>query len=453
MGALELRNYEETTGLTEAKGDAGSSALNTEGGLTWDKIPHGYVEMTFVKETATGRGRNEKFIMEDLKNGTMKLTEGRIGITVGRYKPRVSYRPISEWDMVYQSRVSRGYLATSTHKMERVEVRKGGNGDGQNYAPVNDPKVQSFVEELMRYQKQMFDASYTVKVDNISDEMIALGEKILKEIASGQDGMSLAEFNNKLKLLFAVIPRRMDKLSEHLARHKADFAGIVADEQDLFDIMVSQVRSAGNRKAQEKTALEANGITMRQVTEDEEGFIKNLLGNNAGKYVEAYRVCNEKTEQDFSDFADIFGLEDGDGIAHLFHGTRNENVWSILTTGLKNRPPKDAVITGKAYGMGTYFAPDAIKSLGYTSRIGFKWANGTCSCGFLLICKVAVGTEDTWYDGHLGCDWSLNAEKLEQIAPGALCTWAKARYSGFRMDEVIVYQDAQSTIEYIVKMG
>ena len=191
---------------------------------------------------------------------------------------------------------------------------------------------------------------------------------------------------------------------------------------------------------------------MRQVTEDEEGFIKKLLGNNAGKYVEAYRASNGKTEQDFSDFADIFGLGDGDGIAHLFHGTRNENVWSILTTGLKNRPPKDAVITGKAYGMGTYFAPDAIKSLGYTSRIGSKWAGGTSSCGFLLICKVAVGTEDTWYDGHLGCDWFLNAEKLEQIAPGALCTWAKSRYSGFRMDEVIVYQDAQSTVEYIVKM-
>ena len=245
----------------------------------------------------------------------------------------------------------------------------------------------------------------------------------------------------------------MDKLSEHLAKHKTDFAGIVADEQDLFDIMVSQVRSSGNHVAREKTALEANGITMRIVTGDEEKFIKKLLGDNAGKYVEAYRVSNKKTEEEFEGFAELFGLEAGNGIVHLFHGTRNENVWSILTTGLKNRPPKDAVLTGKAYGIGTYFAPDAIKSLGYTSRIGSKWANGTCRCGFLLICKVAVGNEDTYYDGHLGCDHSLDAEKLEQIAPGALCTWAKSKYSGFRMDEVIVYQDAQSTIEYIVKMG
>lgn len=427
----------------------------TEGADTLGKgndIPRGYVEMTYVKETATGRGRNEKFIMEDMKDGTMKLTEGRIGITVGRHKPRISYRPVSDWDMVYQFRIARGYLATSTHKLGKVEVRKGKADGSLDYAPAKDPKVQAFIEELAMYQKQMFDESYTVRVDNISDEMIAMGEKILKEIAYGHDAMSLAEFNNKLKLLYAVIPRRMDKLSEHLAKHKTDFAGIVSDEQDLFDIMVSQVRSAGD-KTYGKSILEANGMTMRQVTDEEESFIRKLLRDNAGKYLEAYRVTNGKTEEAFNDFTELFGLEDGDGIAHLFHGTRNENVWSILTSGLKNRPPKDAVITGKAYGMGTYFAPDAIKSLGYTSRIGSKWANGTCSCGFLLICKVAVGPEDTYYDGHLGCDRTLNAEKLERIAPGALCTWAKAQYSGFWMDEVIVYQDCQSTIEYVVRMG
>lgn len=418
-------------------------------------IPHGYVEMTFVKETATGRGRNELFIMEDMGNGTVRLTEGRVGITVGRYKPHVSYRPISDWDSIYLSRVVRGYLATKTKKMDKVEVRKGKSTDvkdGLEYAPIEDGKVQAFVEELGRFAKKVFDTSYTVRVDNISNEMIALGEKIVKELASGYWDMSLAEFNNKLKLLFAVIPRRMDKLSEHLAKHKEDFAGIVSDEQDLFDIMVSQVRSLNTPKACGQTILEANGISMRQVTRDEESFLKALLKENAGRYQEAYRVSNSQTEAEFSDFTELFGLEDGDGVAHLFHGTRNENVWSILTTGIKNRPPKDTVITGKAYGMGSYFAINAQKSLGYTSRRGSKWAHGNSGCGFLLVCKVAIGQTGTYYDGHLGCDWTLNAEKLEQIVPGALCTWAKARYSGFRMDEIIVYQDCQSTVEYVIRM-
>lgn len=419
-----------------------------------EEIPREYVEMTFVKETATGRGRNEIFIMENMHNGTMKITEGRIGITVGRYKPKVTFRPISDWDNVYQFRIGRGYMATKTKKMEKVEVKKGLSGNSNDYDPIADPKVENFVNELLAYAKKVFETSYTVHVDNISDEMIELGDKILKELVKGQDAMSIAEFNNKLKLLYAVIPRRMDKLSSHLARHKEEFAGIVSDEQDLFDIMVSQVRNGQKAKqAKGETILDANKVSIRPVTGHEEAFLKGLLGSNSTRYLEAYRLKNEATEEEFNDYADIMGLTEEDGIAHLFHGTRHENVWSIITTGIKNRPPKDTVITGKAYGMGSYFAVDAQKSLGYTSRDGAKWTNGGSDYGFLFVCKVAIGPEGTYYDGHLGCDPSLNAEKLETIAPGALCTWAKARYSGFRMDEIIVYQDCQSTIEYIIKMA
>ena len=109
--------------------------------------------------------------------------------------------------------------------------------------------------------------------------------------------------------------------------------------------------------------------------------------------------------------------------------------------------------TGKAYGIGTYFAPDAIKSLGYTSRTGSKWANGNQEYGLMFVCKVATGKPNQYYNGHLGCDSSLNFGKLQTIQPGALCTWAECRYSGFMMDEVIVYQDEQSTVEYILQIG
>lgn len=188
-----------------------TAPAGTDTGVEGKDIPRGYVEMTFVKETATGRGRNELFIMEDMKNGTVKLTEGRVGITVGRYKPRVSYRPAGDWDRIYLSKVSRGYLATKTKKMDKVVVHKGKSmhgQDGTEYAPIDDGKVQAFVEELGRYAKKVFDASYTVRVDNISDEMIALGEKIVKELASGYSSMSLAEFNNKIKALVCGYPEK-----------------------------------------------------------------------------------------------------------------------------------------------------------------------------------------------------------------------------------------------------
>ena len=46
-----------------------------------------YVEMTFVKETATGRGLNTQFVMENLYDGNFLVTDGRVGISVGRNKP------------------------------------------------------------------------------------------------------------------------------------------------------------------------------------------------------------------------------------------------------------------------------------------------------------------------------------------------------------------------------
>ena len=60
----------------------------------------------------------------------------------------------------------------------------------------------------------------------------------------------------------------------------------------------------------------------------------------------------------------------------------------------------------------------------------------------MAIYKVATGNR---YDGQLGTDGQLNWEKLQKIQPGAHCTWAECRYSGFQMDEVIVYKNEQST--------
>lgn len=416
-------------------------------------IPREYVEMAFVKETATGRGRNEFFIMENLKNGMMKTTQGRIGITIGRYKPTTRLLPLEDWDAIYEGKIKKGYMPIKTKKMAKVEITKGQGGTNGDFAPIEDVKVRTFVDELVAFAKHIFETSYTVKVDDISDEMIDLGRKTLDSLSSGYADMSLAEFNNKLKLLYTAIPRRMDKLSSHLARHKQDFAGILADEEDLFDVMVSQVRENRQEHKEEKTILDANRIEMRTVTPEEEAYLKKILRGNAGKYMEAYKVCNHETAQELEHFAKDHDLSMDNGIKHLFHGTKHENVWSILTTGIKNRPPKDTVITGKAYGQGSYFAPDAIKSLGYTSRVGAKWTSGGQSYGLLLVCKVAVGKDGTYYDGHLGCDSSLTWNKLKAIKPDALCTWAESRYSGFMMDEVIVYQDCQDTVDYVIKVS
>ena len=102
-------------------------------------------------------------------------------------------------------------------------------------------------------------------------------------------------------------------------------------------------------------------------------------------------------------------------------------------------------------------AKDAVKSLGYTDSRGSKWANGTQECGYLLLNKAAVGKPHTQFNGDINrmgsTRSSFNWKRLKELKSDALCTWAEARYSGFFMDEIIVYQDCQVTPEFLVEVA
>jgi len=66
----------------------------------------------------------------------------------------------------------------------------------------------------------------------------------------------------------------------------------------------------------------------------------------------------------------------------LFHGSGMANFLSILSQGLRIKPP-GAVQSGSAFGNGVYFANSFQKSFGYSS-----FENGA---GFMLLCEVAPG--------------------------------------------------------------
>ena len=60
------------------------------------------------------------------------ITEGRVGIRIGRNKPRTFSLPMAEWDNFYIDKVSRGWLLTKTEKMEKKKIEcKGISFDSQ----------------------------------------------------------------------------------------------------------------------------------------------------------------------------------------------------------------------------------------------------------------------------------------------------------------------------------
>lgn len=408
-----------------------------------------YLEMNFVGETATGRGNNQCFTMENLQDGTFRATESRVGITIGRHRPRSFILPMEEWEDTFQNKLSRGYIVTKTRKMEQKVFEENVDSiNGCQYTPIADPSVNEVVTMLLECTNTVLSNNYRIRVDDISDEMIVFGKQILREMAAGYQKMSTAEFNNKLKSLYAAIPRRIDNLSKKLAKRKLDFQDIITDEQDLFDVMVNRVKNIQELESGSKpTVLEAFHLDWRDVTDPERDYILEKLKGNASMYVKAWRVNNRKTEDNFNGFCQREDLSEGDGIDHLFHGSRAENFWSIVTNGLLINPDHSVQRIGSMYGNGTYFAPLAQKSIGYTN--GGYWAGGSGS-RFLAIYKVATGKH---YDIYGGADCSLNKKNLQKKCPGAHCAWVHGRQAGGTVllnDEVIVYDESQSTIEYLI---
>lgn len=132
-----------------------------------------------------------------------------------------------------------------------------------------------------------------------------------------------------------------------------------------------------------------------------------------------------------------------------YHGTGSSNILSLLKTGFLVRPPKNAAISGKMFGDGTYVAPchikgSATKALNYS--IG-TWAGAKSDRTFMFICDVGMGK---WY---LAPDACYNG-----IPKGYDSCWAKAGktkswHGTLANDECVVYKESQIDIKFLMELG
>ena len=365
-------------------------------------------------------------------------------------------KPMKEWDKIYNSKVKKGYVDQSdlvADLVEKVKVKKD-----FEYLPIPNKVVAEIVDRIQDFAKKTIDSNYNIKANQVTQAMIDKAQNVLVDLTNCQ---TVSSFNSTLLKLFTVIPRKMGNVSSYLANSKDDFGKIISKEQDLLDVMkgqviVVQLSEPSNEDEEYKnncTILEALGIVIEETTEEDVKLIKKELGDCADRYHNSWRIKNIKNEERFKKFCKEEGLKKKD-IKLLFHGTRNENVWSILKTGLVLRPT-NAVITGKMFGMGIYNAPRARKSLGYTS-FGY-WTRGSANTGFMILHEVAYGKP---YDVYAFDSkyYNLDYKKLQEYCPGANCLHAHAGmknsggYGSLQNDEIVVYKEEQMNAKYLIEV-
>jgi poly [ADP-ribose] polymerase len=362
-----------------------------------------------------------------------------------------AYYPMSKWNSQISSKLKKGYQDVTDLKKDLVEEISSTNPESP-YREIENEAVRLIVEKLQSLARDTIRKNYMVKASAVTQDMVDAAQKIIDELAN--NSATVDEFNANLLKLFTVIPRKMGDVRDYLADKTDDFSKIITKEQDLLDVMRGQIyvkpeiEPTVTTEKKQQTILEELGLVMEETTRDDVALIKTLMNESADKFRKAWRVTNLKTQERFDKFVKENGIKD---TRLLFHGSRSENFWSIMKTGLVLRPT-NAVITGKMFGYGVYYAPKCAKSIGYTSLSGSYWAHGGNNTAYMAIFDVAYGTPYDVYNFDSKY-YNLDYNKLQQFKSGANCLHAHADRGMLRNDEIVVYKEEQMTIKYLIEIG
>lgn len=397
----------------------------------------------------TGSANNNKFYRQIPHGDTWTAEYGRIGAS-----PQRRDYPMNQWDKKYNEKIKKGYVDQTDLVEDLIQVEKTKKSE---YKEIENKVIAEIVERLQAMARKAISENYTISSNKVTQAMVDEAQDILTSLLTID---TVEKFNDTLLVLFTTIPRKMGNVRDFLARTDKDFSEIIQKEQDLLDVMKGQVvqkqvvddAAEEDDTLYENTILEQLGLVFEECDANDIATIKASLGEISGKFHKAWRVTNLKTQQRFDEFVKLNKIKDK---RLLFHGSRNENWWSIINSGLVLKPT-NAVITGKLYGYGIYFAPKARKSLGYTSLSGSYWVHGNSNSGFMALMDVAYGVPYDVYDFNSKY-YDMNYDNLQRFKQGANCLHAHAGanlggYSSLKNDEIIVYKEEQCTIKYLVEL-
>lgn len=361
-------------------------------------------------------GKNKSFHMVlDTASDIIKITFGEIG-----KRQITKTRPAEDWDRIISEKKQNGYMEIFTKE----------NSKKTNESALRT-KSDDILEFLKTISRQIVNEGYNLSPQYLTDENIENAKRILIELSQIKE---LYFFNKKLFELFSVIPRKMSRPILHTARSERDFASVLQREYDLLDnlscysiedeLVNFSLTECCDKEKQDVLAL-FDPIIAPKISEVYL-FHNEEQSNNFLKYVRGNNITNQRL---------------------LFHGSRNENWWSIINNGLKTNPV-NVVISGKMFGNGIYFADSADKSAGYTSLYGARHTNGKSNRAFMGVYEVALGNSlhlDRWKSEYTRFnEREINSKGFNSVHAH--------KGADLIHDEMIVYNECACNLKYLIEL-
>ena len=340
----------------------------------------------------------------------------------------VTYEPDLYWVRYYE-KLSKGYIDQSEILLANKEEKQT--------KPTTASFTHPLYEELYSYAKKQVD-TLLINPAQITARQIQECRTIWNSLGTET---SLNGFNRLLEKLIVLSPRRRRPLQDDV---KMYFASSNSDFKRIIDFEDGLISSLESKYYGEQNALTHNSLPIiADATKGMRDRILSTLPDDIARRVDAiYNVVDTNRRQIFDLYCEERNITN---IKKLWHGSRNENWLSIIKNGLLLNP--NAIITGKMFGNGIYFAPNPKKSYGYTSCQGTYWANGSSSVGFMGLYDTAVG--DPYYPTTHG--GLRNGDEMVKIHKKD-CLYALSQNTGLYNDEVVFYNEAAICLSYLVKI-
>lgn len=316
----------------------------------------------------------------DMDSVYFLATWGRVG-----NKGQSKLYPIREWDSLKRSKERKDYVDNTPLMVV------------QDSKPKSEPEpllnsVMTFLSEASQHQ---VDTNYELAAyDDVTQSQIEEVQTLLGGFGRMINSQaSMFALNNQLKLICAILPRRMGNLRELKLETYVQATTRLEEEQDMVDALAAQAQVATSGA---QSITEALGLTCTHDNDvlvkifPDYPYIRNHDGQRRARLENFWHVVHEPTAKRY----DAYRANDSRYQERLyFHGSRNQNWMSILNTGLLIRP-SGVSTNGSMFGDGLYFADQPMKSLGYSDMTGVgRWASGSDRRGFLALFKVNVGRQ------------------------------------------------------------
>ena len=427
--------------------------------------------------------RSEKFIMvesdnnhnkcwyiEEHDNGMIRTTWGRVGNSLSITEKQFGSSASKEYDKLVKSKLKKGYTklrtidSSSTADIKNIQKKtledialkeivfdKADNQIKsmiQVFCQANIHAITSSTNITFNSTTGVFQTPCgVVTLDAINDARNILN-KIYDLVKDRDFGHDFIRYTEQYCM---IIPQ---KVHGHLVctkifRDEKD----VQKQNDVLDSLkdsIEMLEQLNNQKDEDKTVEEHKlfNCEIKKVTDEK--VIENIkkLFNKTHQNIHACRNLKVKTvyEINIESMTKAYNntkeawIKAGKDLneQELWHGTKKQNIISIMKNGMIIPPANASHCTGRMFGSdGLYLSDQSTKSLNYA----YGWWSGSrdTNC-YMFLNKVLMGKSYT-PNGYTGCS---------NIPSGYDSIFAKAGVSGVQNNEMIVPPN-QVCPEYLIE--